>query len=451
MTRKLLTWIVVLSTLGMLSLSAIAEDAQSPKPEVQSLAAGRENGARPKTWKALAELSAEEKVSLDLRDDSPRDSQFPYLPAEKFPFTAPYTAEEMGIRSMEYPHSPYWNCTLIDIASTVTNTGFMDQRVTIIPILYLPKGGFAEQLYNTQPGKEVYRWLSQSVSPPERYGNQTLYVGYRNDQTFTTKLDLFAYSPSLRRIRRQPQPRRQDRLPNSASTFDDLLGRDAWEYQWRILGADILYSTVRFPVTKQNTTLTDDKGNYVDVKASDVKLMGNDYPLYTTDGGVKCYVVEATPKPEWLGKYYMSKIIYWLDQQSFFPLRIEEYDHEGNLVFINARTGVRANPALGDHGYAVLFDLWWDMSIDLLSASIHGILPRTWSEADQKIFFSPGFMRREWFLEPPKTLMVLNSPEEFYLRPSLDREKFPEERKIRLSPELENRIDAQEQAGRLVF
>lgn len=95
----------------------------------------------------------------------------------------------------------------------------MDQRVTIIPILYLPKGGFAEQLYNTQPGKEVYRWLSQSVSPPERYGNQTLYVGYRNDQTFTTELDLFAYSPSLCRIRRQPQPRRQDRLPNSASTL----------------------------------------------------------------------------------------------------------------------------------------------------------------------------------------------------------------------------------------
>jgi len=76
MTRKLLTWIVVLSTLGMLSLSAIAEDAQSPKPEVQSLAAGRENGARPKTWKALAELSAEEKVSLDLQDDSPRDSLY---------------------------------------------------------------------------------------------------------------------------------------------------------------------------------------------------------------------------------------------------------------------------------------------------------------------------------------------------------------------------------------
>jgi hypothetical protein len=82
---------------------------------------------------------------------------------------------------------------------------------------------------------------------------------------------------------------------------------------------------------------------------------------------------------------------------------------------VNARTAIRANPALGDHGYAVLFDLWWDIPIDLLSTSIHGILSRTWSQADQEIFFSPGFMRREWFLEPPKNAMVLRSPEEFYL------------------------------------
>lgn len=452
MTQKICAGVIItVISIWLLPPRALAQKIdQNPEVKVQ-IPGALANGTRGKTWKALAELSAEEKASLDLRAETPRDAQFTYLPAEKFPFAAPYTAEEMGIRSMEYPHSPYWNCTLIDIAATVTNTGFMDQRVTIIPILYLPQGGFAEQLYNTQPGKEIYRWLSQSVSPPERYGNQTLYVGYRNDQSFTTKLDLFAYSPSLRRIRRQPQPRRQDRLPNSASTFDDLLGRDAWEYKWRIIGTDILYSTVRFPVTKQSTTLTDEKGNYIDVAASDVKLMGKDYPLYTADGGVKCYVVEALPRQEWLGKYYMSKIIYWLDQQSFFPLRIEEYDDDGNLIFINVRTGVRANPALGDHGYAVLFDLWWDMSIDLLSASIHGILPKTWSEEDKTIFFSPGFMRREWFLEPPKTMMVLNSPEEFYLRPSIDREKFPEDRKIQLSPELESRVNAQEQAGRLVF
>lgn len=412
---------------------------------------GKKNGDTPKTWKTLDELSAEERAVFDLRAETPRDSQIPYLPAEKFPFSPPYTAEEMGIRSMEFPHSPFWNCTLIDIAATVTNTGFLDQRVTIIPILYLPTGGFAEHLYTAKPGQEVYRWLSQSVSPPERYGNQTLYVGYRNDLTFTTKLDLFAYSPALRRVRRQPQPRREDRLPNSASTFDDLIGRDAWEFKWRILGTDVLHQTVRFPVTRQTATLTDDKGNYIEVPAKEIKLMGNDYPLYTADGGVKCFVVEAVPNPEWLKDYYIGKMIYWLDQQSFFPLRIEEYDKEGNLVFINVRVGTRANPALGDHGYAVLFDLWWDIPIDLLSASIHGFLLRTWTEEDRKIFFSPGFMRREWFLEPPKSLMTLNSPDEFYLRPTLERDKFPAERKIEIPPALEPRIEAQEREGRLVF
>ncbi len=410
-----------------------------------------ENGARGKTWTAVDELSAEERTLLDLRADTPRDPQIPYLPLERFPFAPPYTAEEMGFRAMEYPHSPYWNCTLIDIAMSVTNTGFMDQRVTIIPILYLPEGGFAEQLYATKPGQEVYRWLSQSVSPPERYGNQTLYVGYRNDHTFTTKLDLFAYAPALRRIRRQPQPRREDRLPNSAFTFDDLIGRDAWEFSWRILGTDVLYQTVRFPVTKPSAVLTDDKGEYVEVSAGDIKLMGKEYPLYTVDGGVKCFVIEATPKSEWLKDYYVSKLIYWLDQQTFFPLRIEEYDKEGNLVFVNARIGARANPALGDHGYAVLFDLSWDIPIDLLSASNHGIMLRTWSEEDKKIFFSPGFMRREWFLEPPKSLMSLNSPEEFFLRPTLEPDKFPRERKIQLPPALTARIEAQEREGRLVF
>src|SRR5215470_3872989 len=132
-----------------------------------------ENSVRGKTWITVDELSAEERAILDLRTDTPRDPQIPYLPLERFPFAPPYTAEEMGYRAMEFPHSPYWNCTLIDIAMSVTNTGFMDQRVSIIPILYLPEGGFAEQLYATKPGQEVYRWLSQSVSPPERYGNQT--------------------------------------------------------------------------------------------------------------------------------------------------------------------------------------------------------------------------------------------------------------------------------------
>ena len=417
-----------------------------------STALAAQNNTPPrKTWKAIAELSDEEQAVLDFQTDTPRDATVPYLPAERFPFQPPYTAEEMAIRAMEFPHSPFWNCTLIDMAFTVTSSGFMDQRVTLIPILYFPKGGFGEHLYDATPGQEVYRWLSQSVSPPERFGSQTLWIGYRTDQTFTTKIDMFVYSPSLRRIRRQPQPRREDRLPNSAATFDNLVGRDAWEFSWRILGTDVLYDTVRFPKTRQTAVLTDDKGQYVEVAASDIDLMGKDYPLYTVDGGVKCFVIEATPKSEWLPNYYARRLIYWVDQHAFFPLRVEEYDENGKLSFVNTRIGTRANPALKEHGHAVLFDLWWDVSVDLLSASIHGFVPKNWSKEDEKIFFSSGFMRREWFLAPPKGLMSLNSPEEFYLRPPLEEGKFPEVRQLDLSPHLRSLIDAQEREGKLVF
>jgi hypothetical protein len=54
-------------------------------------------------------------------------------------------------------------------------------------------------------------------------------------------------------------------------------------------------------------------------------------------------------------------------------------------------------------------------------------------------------------MEPPKNLMGLNSPEEFYLRPRLDVGKFPQERKIEIDPELAARVEAQEKAGHLVF
>ena len=158
-----------------------------------------QDGTSGKNWKTLAELSSTEKAQIDLSTDTPRDSRVPYLPAERFPFSAPYTAEEMGLRSMEYPHTPYWNLTLIDIGITITNTGFLDQRVSIIPTLYLPNS-FVDQLYQIPPGQEVFRWLSQAVAPPERYGTQSLFIGYRSDQHLTTKLDMFAYTPSLRRI-----------------------------------------------------------------------------------------------------------------------------------------------------------------------------------------------------------------------------------------------------------
>jgi len=66
-----------------------------------------------RTWKTVGELSEAERAAIDLRTDTPRDSQIPYLPAEKYPFSPPYTAEEMGYRAMEFPHMPRWSASIL--------------------------------------------------------------------------------------------------------------------------------------------------------------------------------------------------------------------------------------------------------------------------------------------------------------------------------------------------
>lgn len=64
---------------------------------VPSVRGGSENGDAPRTWKTVNELPVEELEQVDLRTDTPRRAEYPYLPAEPYPFTAPYTAEEMGL------------------------------------------------------------------------------------------------------------------------------------------------------------------------------------------------------------------------------------------------------------------------------------------------------------------------------------------------------------------
>lgn len=84
-----------------------------------SVAWAQSKGGGAKTWKTVAELSAKEKARIDLSTDTPRDATFPYLPAELYPFSPPYTAEEMGFRSMEFPHQPRWSCVYADTEATI--------------------------------------------------------------------------------------------------------------------------------------------------------------------------------------------------------------------------------------------------------------------------------------------------------------------------------------------
>lgn len=235
-------------------------------------------------------------------------------------------------------------------------------------------------------------------------------------------------------------------------TFDDDVGRDAWEFSWQVIGTDVLYETVRFPVTRPTITLANADGTFTDVPTKTLKLMGEEYPWYTARGGVRCYVVEAKAKPDWLPNYYAPRMLYGLDQHVFFPLRIEEYGSDGNLMYVGIRIGAHLNPALGERGYGVFIHVDWDISADLLSyllSDAHQVHP--WSVADQTIFFTLEFMTRAWMLLPLKSQAEVAKPEEFFLRPRLEEDKFPQERNMVVSADLRARLHAQEEAGRLVF
>src|SRR5262245_34857439 len=124
-----------------------------------------------RTWKTVSDLSETERVDIDLRTEIPRDPRIPYLPAETYPFSPPYTAEEMGYRAMEFPHMPRWSAAFADGFGSITNSGFLQQAKTAGGTLAVPADGLAGYLYATPPGGEYCRWLFQVPESAERLGN----------------------------------------------------------------------------------------------------------------------------------------------------------------------------------------------------------------------------------------------------------------------------------------
>jgi hypothetical protein len=404
------------------------------------------------TWKRVSEFSSAEKAPIDWRSETPRDLEIPYLPAERYPFEAPFSAEEMAYRVMNFSHNARWPHTIADSMGSITKAGYLSQSTTVLRIgIRSEEKGVPGQI-STAPGKDFLRMFYYYTYPPKNEGMQGLWFYRRTDKEHKTKFDSFTYTPSLRRVRRQPQPRRDTPLPGGARSVDDILGRDAWEFSWRIVGSDVLYETVRFPTTRSTLTLARSDGTFYDVPTEDLGLMGDAYPFYSEEGGVKCYVLVAEPREDWLPNYALSRLVYWVDEHYFYPLRIEQYDTKGRLINIQVRMARQENPALGPQGYTNFISLYWDTDLDLITYSLHDAHRIVeWTDGEKAVMFSPDFMRRRWLKYRQRTQTLAGSPEEFYLRPSLEPGKLPEERNILLTPDLEERIRAQDAAGHLVF
>ena len=409
-------------------------------------------GAQTATWRGVEGLTAEERALFDPATTTPRDSTIPYIPAEPYPFEAPYTAEEMGYLQSEFTHTSRWGHMLVDTFGVVTSSGYINQGAMVMNVAVGGRAGLLGYINDSKPGEVYGKWTLHNTFPPESEGTQQLWLPARTDMEHNTKMDLFIYTSGLRRVRRQPEPRRDQRFPDNAQTFDDILGRDPWELDWELMGADVIYETVRFPSTRQTVTFNVPGQGFVARQTSSLKIMGDGFEHYRNDGGVDCWVVKGTMKPEWLPNYNEKYLVFWLEKNTFVPLRIEKYGNDGRLMMIEVRLSEKENPARGDFGYTAMASVYWNIDYDLIGYSIHdGHTVREWTDEEEATIFTAEFMRREWLLEPLKSQTVIESPEEFFLRPHLYPEKFPGQRNSTLPPTVDARYRAQEAAGKLVF
>lgn len=416
-------------------------------------AADKSENAQASTWRTLDALTGFERQRLDLRSakNGSEKTVAAYLPEEEWPFEAPFSAQEIGYRIMDFSHVPRWSHVMADAFGVLTKAGYLTQGVTVGMVEQLVQPG-AQALLNAEPGEIHSRQIYFDIYPPKNRGFQQMWLMRRSGAENPEKLDFFVYSPSLRRVRRQPPPRREAQFPDLVQSFDDITGREAWEFNWRLLGADSLYQTVRFPATRKQVTLARPDGRFYDVPVGELKTMGDAYPFYREDGGVDCFVVVAEPNRDWLPDYKISKLIYWVDQYYFYPLRIEQYDGQGRLKTVQVRLAERQNRKLAEgFGYSNNLTVYYDINEDILSYSLHdAVQVQQWTE-EELAMFTPDFMRRRWLKYPQQSLSLVDNPEQFFLRPHLMTERFPNERPIEIADDVVARIAAQNNNGYLKF
>jgi hypothetical protein len=428
-----------------------------------------------KTWKTCEELSEAEKSELQMdcrwSNDTPRDAQRPYAPAEDFPFQPPYTAEETLYLADVLMPTPRWDLDLIINGQTINTRGSLYENQGSAVAHFLTNRETYWERVKTLKGGDVLQYIFVKYNlPPSNYGFGFVEVDYKVVPGENSKVaDRWLYLPSLRKVRRVPSPRREDVVPQYDFTFDDSLGRPPWEYDSRIIGVDTIYPEQFYRHPPQERAWADPR-NWQVVKLdwrnlpvlgmSDPSPLGiapYTYPDVGPDGGVQCYVIEATPKPDMLPGYYAGKRLVWITVKEKLFLREELYDNkEGNLFFINEFRPMNYWPQDGRLGNARFTAHYWDIRIDHMSNATYFYVSPP-ARRDYKAAFNPQrLLQVDTFEHPLNSFdMTLKNPQLFPMRPELWPEKFPEQRGQRvtalLTPEIQARIQKQDAAGRLVF
>jgi hypothetical protein len=416
-----------------------------------------------RTWKYVEELNTAEQQywQIDARwsHEIPRDKEFPLYPEKKYPFSYPYTGEELSALG-EAGGGGTVMCGLqshhgYHISRTKDRNGVVSKSDAICQTIKHFKT-FAEQLYVLKPGQEQGAFLTVVASPPESAGTAVLSKFYKDGPGVTKVEDRWIYAPSIRRVRRFSGASGDDYVQGGIGTYDDSFLRDFWKYDSKIIGVDILYES-----------------------ANTKKPYGPIAGPYRSDGGIECYVVLHK---HYKKNYYLSQWITWYEKKTLHAIRTEQWDRRGNFKQVT-ESGLAGQVRY----FGKLIYPWEEGYKGGLTpdgaerrAILHGGGPtHAWDvELNMEVYTLPDvpdekvpyeqfgplnvYINGEsWdrLFQPqrienpfPKPVPVVNfQAKDFPPHPPLYRDKFSKYRAINLPSEIQNRIRNEEQNNRKLF
>jgi hypothetical protein len=336
--------------------------------------------------------------------DLPGIKDYKYLENEKFPWDPPYIPEMLTWQMYANRRSNGWwlnvwhnfmnhEGNLRHQYYRVTARAYYDDYRQRIP----QADASAETIPEGTPAMKEFMWWTY---PPQLATMAYLNWDYYDTPRVRKDVDRWLYSPTMRRTRRMGGGDRSDCIGGGDFTYDDILGREVFEFDGTFIGVDYLYLD----------DLVWDTGFYDHARKFEKELtMGEKMPwmeekghtkltymateilpstVPTEDKPLTCVVVESIPKVD---NYYLSKIVTWYllpdDKRTAIDVREEHYDLKGNLWRIRSRAW-SFYPSPLDPNLKHLFhslEHIWDIQIDHRTVITFSLYPIPYNLQDKYV------------------------------------------------------------------
>jgi hypothetical protein len=412
-----------------------------------------------KTWGSISELSSDDlsKYQMDISpwEKTPRNEKYPYVAAAIN--AAPYTAAAIIYRMMIGQHFPWWTHESPIGGIAINNIGGINRYKGQREVWSAMDPESLEDYLYQWPEDKVCMWIwDRYYSPIRTRYNKLLQNYYRAGETSKKSSEKWEYLMVTGKVDTTGRTYK-DQYNNSLDyQYGDVM-MVPWYYTFRFVGVDTLYSedTIRFPKGRTKINRLDWDAKPVQLDVDSMKPMGESYPAYTKDGGVPCYVIEATVNQNAFAQN-ASKVLLWVDMHAFRELRRERYDLNNELETVTTAIYHQERKDKGAWGYSILIYLAWRVSRDHMTAHHYDFhrTPKTFTVDPEhpENYFKPNPVSMASQMFPvPQSIMLPGDPEQFYLRPKLMLDKFPQDRNIKLSEKMTRLINGQNKGNQLVF